>query len=170
MPDQTKAGGQGNAGRQGRSLLPQHARPCKCSACTTFGRHSLAQHSMQYGAQPVLLLHAPALCRRPAAMKQSGIGHTTTLQFQQTKKYMEPLYERLKHRALHEELRAGLWMMVEVRGRVVDCGEEWSWDGGGGVEKRCCGNDGGGEGASCRWWCVEKLRWWWGCGETLLWK
>ena len=47
-------------------------------------------------------------------MKQSGIGHTTTLQFQQTKKYMAPLYERLKHRALHEELRAGLWMMVEV--------------------------------------------------------
>jgi len=57
---------------------------------------------------------AALLCRRPTAMKQSGIGHTTTLQFQQTAKYMEPLYERLKHRALHEELRAGLWMMVEV--------------------------------------------------------
>lgn len=50
-------------------------------------------------------------------MKQSANGHTTTLQFQQTAKYMEPLYERLKHRALHEELRAGLWMMVEVRGK-----------------------------------------------------
>lgn len=61
-----------------------------------------------------LTLPLHTLYRRPAATKQSGIGHTTTLQFQQTKQYLIPLYERLKHRSLHEELRAGLWMMVEV--------------------------------------------------------
>jgi hypothetical protein len=40
------------------------------------------------------------------------------MQYQQTVKYLEPLYDRLKHRSLHEELRAGLWMMVEVSARV----------------------------------------------------
>jgi hypothetical protein len=40
------------------------------------------------------------------------IGHQTTLMFRQTQKYFEPLYEKLKHKALHVDLRAGLWMMV----------------------------------------------------------
>ncbi|KAG1657685.1 hypothetical protein FOA52_007279 [Chlamydomonas sp. UWO 241] len=51
---------------------------------------------------------------RPEEIKNSGSGHQTTLQFRQTEKYFEPLFERLKHRLLHEELRAGIWMIISA--------------------------------------------------------
>ncbi|GFH15333.1 SFM domain-containing protein, partial [Haematococcus lacustris] len=49
---------------------------------------------------------------RPESVKATASGYQASLTFAQTAKYLEPLFERLKHRALHEELRAGLWMMV----------------------------------------------------------
>ncbi|KAJ9529846.1 hypothetical protein QJQ45_022253 [Haematococcus lacustris] len=52
------------------------------------------------------------LDRRPESVKATASGYQASLTFAQTAKYLEPLFERLKHRALHEELRAGLWMMV----------------------------------------------------------
>ncbi|GAX85653.1 hypothetical protein CEUSTIGMA_g13068.t1 [Chlamydomonas eustigma] len=54
------------------------------------------------------------LDRRPLEVLNSGSGHQTSLMFRQTMKYFEPLYDRLKHRGLHVELRAGLWMMVSA--------------------------------------------------------
>ena len=47
-------------------------------------------------------------------MKESGSGHQTTLTFLQTQKYFEILYERIKHRVLHEEIKTGLWMMISA--------------------------------------------------------
>ena len=56
----------------------------------------------------------PSSCPPPPS--PPATGHQTTMMFRQTQKYFEPLYDRLKHRALHVELRAGLWMMVGMGG------------------------------------------------------
>jgi len=52
--------------------------------------------------------------RRPDDIKNSGSGHQTTLTFRQTVKYLEPLYNHLHSTSLHDELRTGLWMMVQA--------------------------------------------------------
>eukprot|EP00798_Chlamydomonas_sp_ICE-L_P010079 gene10079-7976_t len=52
--------------------------------------------------------------RRPEEVKESGSGYQSTLTYRQTMKYLEPLYERLKARSLHDELRTGMWMMVSA--------------------------------------------------------
>ncbi len=52
--------------------------------------------------------------RRPDSVKATPAGYQAGLLFGQTKKYLEPLYERLRQKVLHEEMRAGLWMMVQV--------------------------------------------------------
>lgn len=50
---------------------------------------------------------------RPEDVKMSGAGHQATLVFKQSMTYFEPLYERLKRRQLEDELKVGLWMLVE---------------------------------------------------------
>jgi hypothetical protein len=63
------------------------------------------------------------LRRRPEASTTTALGYQATMLFHQTKKYMEPLFVKLKRRQLVEELRAGLWMMITVR-----CwGVQWHW-------------------------------------------
>lgn len=50
---------------------------------------------------------------RPEEVKMTGAGHQATLVFKQSMTYFEPLYERLKRRQLDDELKVGLWMLVE---------------------------------------------------------
>ncbi|KAG2439905.1 hypothetical protein HYH02_010535 [Chlamydomonas schloesseri] len=54
------------------------------------------------------------LDRRPEAMKESISGINATYAFEQTKRNLVPLYERLKHRQISDELLTGLWMMVQA--------------------------------------------------------
>ncbi|KAF6246112.1 Prp18 domain-containing protein [Scenedesmus sp. NREL 46B-D3] len=51
---------------------------------------------------------------RSEEVKQSGMGHTNTMVFQQSMTYLEPLYERLRRRQLVEELKVGLWVMIQL--------------------------------------------------------
>mmetsp|Transcript_43465 Transcript_43465/g.130378 ORF Transcript_43465/g.130378 Transcript_43465/m.130378 type:complete len:476 (-) Transcript_43465:529-1956(-) len=51
---------------------------------------------------------------RPDEVKRTVQGNSATMQYRQTDKYFEALYDRLKHRTLHPELRAGLWMMISA--------------------------------------------------------
>ncbi|WIA14842.1 hypothetical protein OEZ85_001561 [Tetradesmus obliquus] len=51
---------------------------------------------------------------RSEEVKQSGMGHTNTMVFKQSMTYLEPLYERLRKRQLVEELKVGLWVMVQL--------------------------------------------------------
>lgn len=98
-------------------------------------------------SQPCLL----GAHRRPDHVRMSGSGHQTTLVFGQTQKYLEPLYERLKRRVLHEELRAGLWMMVQVGrspGRL--CDEDCSSKGH--IERGCRGGCGAVASQAAYWW------------------
>eukprot|EP00879_Flechtneria_rotunda_P006324 GHRR01006647.1.p1 GENE.GHRR01006647.1~~GHRR01006647.1.p1 ORF type:complete len:438 (+),score=173.03 GHRR01006647.1:204-1517(+) len=50
---------------------------------------------------------------RNEEVKQSGAGHQATLVFKQSMSYFEPLFERLKKRQIVEELKVGLWIMVQ---------------------------------------------------------
>ncbi|PNW73666.1 hypothetical protein CHLRE_13g567750v5 [Chlamydomonas reinhardtii] len=54
------------------------------------------------------------LDRRPDAMKDSISGINSTYAFEQTKRNLVPLYDRLKHRQISDELLTGLWMMVQA--------------------------------------------------------
>ncbi|MEW5304954.1 MAG: hypothetical protein WDW36_007527 [Sanguina aurantia] len=52
------------------------------------------------------------LDRRTEAVKNSILGRQTTVTFQQTQQYFDPLYKRLRQRSVPDELVVGMWMMV----------------------------------------------------------
>ena len=45
--------------------------------------------------------------------KASGAGHQATMVYKQSMRFLEPLWRALEARSLEDELRVGLWMMVQ---------------------------------------------------------
>lgn len=54
---------------------------------------------------------------RSPDVKNSGPGHQATIKFEETMVYMKPLFRQLKRGSLIPEMRAGLWIIVQVGSR-----------------------------------------------------
>lgn len=50
---------------------------------------------------------------RPDEAKASGPGHQATMVYKQSMRFMEPLWKSLDTKTLDDELKVGLWMMVQ---------------------------------------------------------